>query len=137
MIPQRVTDSLLDVLRGAPRTVLLVVHVNHRREIDEAVAAGFQRLRQTGIPVLSQSVLLRGVNDSVESLAELFEALADCGVIPYYLHQLDRVAGAAHFEVPEPDGRTLVRRLRELLPGYAVPRYVRERAGAAFKEPLE
>jgi len=82
-------------------------------------------------------VLLRGVNDSVEAQAGLCERLVDLGVIPYYLHQLDRVAGAAHFEVAEETGRALVVELRRRLPGYAVPRYVRETAGGEYKEIIE
>ena len=89
------------------------------------------------MPVLNQAVLLRGVNDDVEVLAELFGRLVDLRVMPYYLHQLDRVAGAAHFDVPEDRGRELVRQLRARLPGYAVPRYVRDVPGAAHKVILE
>ena len=81
-------------------------------------------------------MLLRGVNDSVEVLAELSERLIDLGIKPYYLHQLDRVAGNAHFEVPEETGLSLMAELRKRLPGYAVPQYVREVPGEAFKVPL-
>jgi L-lysine 2,3-aminomutase len=105
---------------------IVAVHVNHPAEIDDAVAAALGRFVEAGIPVLSQSVLLRGVNDQVDVLAELFERLVDLRVMPYYLHQLDRVAGSAHFEVPEQRGMELVRQLRARLPGYAIPRYVRE-----------
>ena len=126
MVPQRVTDGLLAWLRGTRLATFVVVHVNHPAEIDQSVGEALTRLVEAGIPVLSQSVLLRGVNDRVEVLASLFERLADLRVIPYYLHQLDRVAGAAHFEVPEHEGIELVRQLRARLPGYAVPRYVRQ-----------
>jgi len=126
IVPQRVTDELLTWLRATRLTPFVVVHVNHPAEIDEAVGEALTRLVEAGIPVLSQSVLLRGVNDRVEVLAALFERLADLRVMPYYLHQLDRVAGAAHFEVPEHEGINLVRQLRARLPGYAVPRYVRQ-----------
>ena len=108
---------------------IMVVHVNHPAEIDEAVAAAFGRLVDAGIPVLSQGVLLRGVNDRLETLPTLYERLADLRVMPYYLHQLDPVAGAAHFEVPIAEGIALIRQLRARLPGYAVPRYVRETCG--------
>jgi L-lysine 2,3-aminomutase len=101
--------------------------------MDDAVAAALGRLVDAGIPVLNQAVLLRGVNDRVEVLAELCERLADLRVMPYYLHQLDRVAGTAHFEVPEATGVRLIEQLRARLPGYAVPRYVRERLGATSK----
>jgi EF-P beta-lysylation protein EpmB len=134
-IPQRVTDGLLACLRGR-LAVWMVVHVNHPAEIDRAVAEALGRLVDAGIPVLSQSVLLRGVNDRVEVLAELFERLADLRVVPYYLHQLDRVAGAAHFHVPEETGIDLLAALRARLPGYAVPRYVRETPGEPNKRVL-
>jgi L-lysine 2,3-aminomutase len=89
-----------------------------------------------GILVLNQSVLLRGVNDDADVLAQLSLRLVELRVMPYYLHQLDRVAGSAHFEVPVERGRAIVRELRSRLPGYAVPRYVREVAGEAYKVPL-
>ena len=135
VIPQRVTEGLLACLRGR-LAAWMVVHVNHAAEIDAAVAAALGRLVDAGIPVLSQSVLLRGVNDRVEVLAELFERLADLRVVPYYLHQLDRVAGAAHFYVPEATGIELLAALRARLPGYAVPRYVRETVGEPNKRVL-
>jgi L-lysine 2,3-aminomutase len=136
MIPQRVTGELLAWLRGTRLASLVVVHVNHPAEIDAAVAAALGRLLDAGIPVLSQSVLLRGVNDRVEVLAALYETLADLRVIPYYLHQLDPVAGAAHFEVAEATGIALINALRARLPGYAVPRYVRETRGGVSKQIL-
>lgn len=136
VIPSRITGELVDSVKGGAVPVIVVVHVNHPAEIDADVAAGFARLVDAGIPVLSQSVLLRGVNDRASVLAELFERLVDLRAMPYYLHQLDRVAGAAHFEVPAATGIALVQQLRTRLPGYAVPRYVREMPGGAFKEPL-
>ena len=136
MIPQRVTDDLLTWLRGTRLTPLVVVHVNHPAEIDAEVAAAFRRLIDAGVPLLSQGVLLRGVNDNVDTLVALYERLVDLGVMPYYLHQLDRVAGAAHFEVPVARGLELLAALRARLPGYAVPRYVRETTGGESKEVL-
>lgn len=136
MIPRRVTDELIRSIRGTRLTTIMAVHVNHPAEIDEEVARAFGRLIDAGIPLLGQTVLLRGVNDRTDVLAELFERLVDLRVMPYYLHQLDRVAGAAHFEVPEPVGRKLLAKLRSRLPGYAVPRYVRETQGVANKEIL-
>ena len=129
MIPQRVTGELLDWLRGSRLTPILVVQVNHPAEIDAAVAAALGRLVDAGVPVLAQAVLLRGVNDDLETLARLFRRLVDLRVMPYYLHQLDRVAGAAHFEVSPQRGRELIGQLRGRLPGYAVPRYVCETPG--------
>lgn len=137
VLPERVTEELLAWLRGTRLAPLVVVHANHPREIDGPVVTALARLVESGVPVLNQAVLLRGVNDNVESLAELSERLIDARVMPYYLHQLDRVAGAAHFEVSEERGRELVAELRRRLPGYAVPRYVREVPGAASKVGLE
>jgi len=133
VIPQRVTGELLAWLRGTRLSTLMVVQINHPAEIDGAVAAALRRLVDAGVPLLNQSVLLRGVNDRLDVLAELCERLVDLRVMPYYLHQLDRVAGAAHFEVPEATGIGLIEQLRTRLPGYAVPRYVRETPGAAGK----
>jgi EF-P beta-lysylation protein EpmB len=136
LIPQRVGDDLIAWMRNTGLAAIMVVHVNHPREIDEHVAAALGRLVDAGIPLLSQSVLLAGVNDDLEVLAELYERLADLRVLPYYLHQLDSVAGAAHFRVPLAKGKDLIAGLRARLPGYAVPRYVTEPQGAAAKEIL-
>ncbi len=136
VIPQRVGDGLLEWLLGTRLTPIVVVHANHPAELDAAVAGALSRLVDAGVTVLNQSVLLRGVNDDADVLAELCERLVDLRVLPYYLHQLDRVAGAAHFDVPLSEGRRLVNELRRRLPGYAVPRYVREVAGEPYKVPL-
>jgi EF-P beta-lysylation protein EpmB len=136
VIPQRVTAALVERLADSPLAVWLVIHANHPQEIDAAVAESLQRLRRSGIPLLNQAVLLAGINDRVEVLAELSRRLVDLGVQPYYLHQLDRVRGAAHFWVDVERGRWLVEQLRERLPGYAVPRYVVERAGEKSKTPI-
>ncbi len=136
MITERVTDELVAWLRGTRLTPVMVLHANHAQELDDAVAAAIARLADAGVPLLNQSVLLRGINDDVDVLAELCERLVDLRVMPYYLHQLDRVTGTAHFEVAESRGRRLVAELRRRLSGYAVPRYVREIAGAPHKTPL-
>ena len=136
VIPQRVDRHLLGWLRNSRLRPIVVVHANHPAEIDAAVAAALRRLLDAGITVLNQAVLLRGINDNVETLHWLCECLADLGVLPYYLHQLDRVAGAAHFEVPVDRGRELIAELRRRLSGYAVPRYVQEQAGQPYKQPL-
>ncbi len=137
VLPERVTDPLIEILREVGPTPIVVVHANHPQEVTGACAAALRRLVRSGVTVLNQAVLLKGVNDSTDVQAELCEALVDLGVIPYYLHQLDRVAGAAHFDVSEAIGRRLVAALRRRLPGYAVPRYVRETAGGEFKEIIE
>jgi EF-P beta-lysylation protein EpmB len=132
--PERVDDGLCALLAGtrfAPAAVVL--HVNHAAELDDAVRPAVRRLRATGAVLLSQSVLLRGVNDSVDALAALSEALGALGVVPYYLHVLDRVRGAAHFEVPDAEAVALLRALTDRLPGYLVPKLVREVVGEGAK----
>jgi EF-P beta-lysylation protein EpmB len=136
MIPQRVTDSLISWLRGTRLVGVVVLQINHAAEIDAAVAAALARLVDAGIPVLSQSVLLRGVNDSVAALSELFERLVDHRVVPYSLHQLDAVSGASNFLVDRAYGVALIEQLRAMLPGYAIPRYVRETPGGVSKQTL-
>ena len=134
--PERIDARLVDALAAFPVPVVLVAHVNHPRELGDASREAFARLREAGVTLLNQAVLLHEVNDDVEVLAELSEALFAQGVLPYYLHHLDPVAGAAHFAVPVETGRTLVASLRERLPGYLVPRFVVEETGEASKTPL-
>ncbi len=136
VIPQRVNDELLAWLTGTRLTPIVVLHANHARELDDDVAAAVRRLRAAGVLLFNQAVLLAGVNNEVQILADLSQRLIELGVAPYYLHQLDRVAGAAHFEVSVEDGLQIMDDLRSRLPGYAVPRYVREEPGAAAKSPL-
>jgi L-lysine 2,3-aminomutase len=136
VIPQRVTEELLDILRGTRLTAIVVIHANHPAELDDATCSALTRLVDAGVPVLNQAVLLAGVNDEAEALIDLSRRLVDLRVMPYYLHQLDRVAGAAHFEVPVERGIELIAQMRRALPGYAVPRYVQEVAGEAHKRVL-
>jgi L-lysine 2,3-aminomutase len=117
-------------------TPIVVVHANHPAEVAGDCRDALRELVTAGLTVLNQSVLLAGINDGVESLAELSLRLINVGVIPYYLHQLDRVTGTAHFEVPVARGLELIETLRARLPGYAVPRYVREVPGRPHKMPL-
>ncbi len=133
VLPERVDGGLLDWLGGVSFGTAVVVHANHANEIDGDVRAALARLRETGAALLNQSVLLRGVNDDSATLADLSEALFDAGVLPYYLHLLDKVQGAAHFDVPEARARALMAGLAARLPGYLVPRLVRELAGAPGK----
>jgi len=137
MIPERVTPALLDWLTRTRLAPVMVIHANHPAELQGDAAESVRTIVRAGVPVLNQAVLLRGVNDRVEVLAELSERLIDLGAMPYYLHQLDRVLGAAHFEVPVAVGLQIIEQLRLLLPGYAVPRYVREIAGEPYKVGLE
>lgn len=136
MLPERVDAGLLAWLRSLPWPVTVVVHANHANEFDATVDAAMAALRGIGATVLNQAVLLRGVNDSVDALADLCERGHIAGVIPYYLHQLDRVAGASHFEIDDVQALALHRALATRLPGYLVPRLVREIAGEPGKTPL-
>jgi EF-P beta-lysylation protein EpmB len=133
VLPSRVTTRLVALLAGARPACAVVVHSNHPAELDDSVAAALARLAAARSILLNQAVLLAGVNDSIEVLRELSERLVDLGVVPYYLHLLDRVSGAAHFEVPEPAAMALHAALRAALPGYAVPRLVREVPGERAK----
>ncbi len=136
VIPSRVTSGLVSMLQQRRCQPIFVVHANHPQEIAADCADALRTLVRAGLPVLNQAVLLRGINDSADTLEELSLRLVNLGVMPYYLHQLDRVAGAAHFEVPETVGVQLEAELRRRLPGYAVPQYVRETAGAESKLPV-
>lgn len=136
VLPERVDAGLLAWLRGLPWPVAVVVHANHANEFDAAVDAAMAALHDAGATLLNQAVLLRGVNDSVDALAALCERGYRAGVLPYYLHQLDRVAGAAHFEVEDARALALHAGLAARLPGYLVPKLVREVAGEPGKTPL-
>jgi EF-P beta-lysylation protein EpmB len=136
VLPSRVTTRLIELLRSARMTPVVVVHANHPAEIDQDCRDALRKLVTSGLTVLNQTVLLAGINDAGEALTELSLRLINVGVIPYYLHQLDRVRGTAHFEVPVSRGLELIAQLRTQLPGYAVPQYVREVAGELHKMPL-
>jgi EF-P beta-lysylation protein EpmB len=133
VVPERVDAGLLDLLGSTRLDTVVVVHCNHPNELDDGVARSLRSLRPRVGALLNQSVLLRGVNDTVEALALLSERLFECGALPYYLHLLDAVAGAAHFDVDADAGRALVAKLRSRLPGYLVPRLVRETPGELSK----
>jgi len=136
VLPERVDAALLDWLLGLPWPTAVVIHANHAREFDAAVDGALARLRSTGAVLLNQAVLLRGVNDSIEALVALSERAYAAGVLPYYLHQLDRVHGTAHFEVSDAQALALHRELAARLSGYLVPKLVREVAGDPGKRPL-
>ena len=137
VLPDRVTPALISMLQESRLTPIVVVHANHPHEIADDCERSLRHLVQSGITTLNQTVLLRDVNDNIDALAELCERLINVGVLPYYLHQLDRVHGAAHFETPESIGARLVAELRRRLPGYAVPAFVREIAGEPSKTLLD
>ncbi len=136
MIPQRVTKKLIEICQASRLKTVMVIHSNHAREIDSHVEQALAKLSGAGMTLLNQSVLLRGVNDQAATLIELSNRLIECGVLPYYLHKNDPVAGTAHFEVPVEHGVELIQQLRAELPGYAVPRFVQEIAGHVSKTVL-
>jgi EF-P beta-lysylation protein EpmB len=136
VLPERVDEALLAWLGRGRLQKVVVVHANHANELDGPVEDALRRLAGAGATLLNQSVLLAGVNDRGDALVDLSTRLFECGVLPYYLHMLDRVRGAAHFDVPADEARSLVRAAAARLPGYLVPRLVREEAGAASKTAL-
>ncbi len=136
VLPERVDAALLRWIAATRLAVVVVLHVNHANELDAATRAAFAQLEQAGARLYNQAVLLRGINDSTQALRELSEALFAARVTPYYLHLLDRVSGAAHFEISAAQARTLMDQLHTQLPGYLVPRLVREQAAAPYKTPV-
>ncbi|MDC0661677.1 EF-P beta-lysylation protein EpmB [Marinobacter sp. SS21] len=137
VIPQRICDELLAWMTATRLQVVLVVHINHPNELDSQTRHALNRLKAAGVTLLNQSVALRGVNDDADTLAALSEALFESGVLPYYLHAFDPVAGAHHFDVSDDEARQLVRTLVERLPGFLVPKLVREQPGRAGKTPID
>ncbi len=133
VLPSRVDAGLLRWIEGVKQPLVVVVHANHANEIDDSVRAALRELRVRNVTLLNQSVLLAGVNDSARALADLSEALFSAGVLPYYLHLLDRVNGAAHFDVDLERAGQLLGEVARLLPGYLVPRLAREVPGASAK----
>ncbi|GAA5648371.1 EF-P beta-lysylation protein EpmB [Vibrio proteolyticus] len=137
VIPARVTDTLCQLLATSRLQVVLVTHINHAQEIDDDLGNALRKLKVAGVTLLNQSVLLKGVNDNVDSQVALSEALFDAGVLPYYLHVLDKVQGAAHFFVSDDDARALMAGLIARVSGYLVPTLTREIGGRASKTPLD
>jgi len=137
VIPARITGTLAARFTRSSLQILLVNHINHAQEIGDDFRAAMKTLRQAGVTLLNQSVLLRGVNDNAHTLADLSNALFDAGVMPYYLHVLDKVQGAAHFMVSDDEARTIMRELLTLISGYMVPKQVREIGGEPSKTPLD
>ena len=133
VIPSRVDDQLLNWLGNTRLKPTLVLHINHANEIDEALRQGVDRLKKSGITVLNQSVLLKGINDNSDQLISLSEKLFDAGIMPYYLHMLDPVQGASHFDVSMDRAVEIFRQIQTELPGFLVPKLVQERAGERSK----
>ena len=136
VVPARVTAALCERLAASRLRCVVVLHANHANEIDETVDQAYRRLQAAGATLLNQAVLLRGVNDSAASQVALARRLFACGVLPYYLHLLDPVRGAAHFEVPSHEARGLLAEVASRLPGYLLPRLVREEPGGPGKTPI-
>lgn len=135
-IPERIHDGFIQKLQSLKKQLIFVVHINHVNELDEDIFFAIHKLQKIGIPVLTQTVLLKGVNNSSETLAVLFNSLINRGIIPYYLHQFDPVDGSMHFEVPIGEGKIIHQELLAILPGYAVPKYVQEIPHKQSKTPV-
>lgn len=125
-IPERIDDDFIRMLSCLDKQVIFVIHVNHPQELDNTIFFALKRVQKLGIPLLSQTVLLHRINDNVEVLASLFTNLSNQGILPYYLHQLDRVKGTTHFETKKERGLEIMKQLSAKLPGYCVPKYVQE-----------
>ncbi len=136
VLPQRITSALCAILQETRLNVVIVIHANHANEIGSEDKQALAHLREAGCTLLNQSVLLRGVNDTMPALKQLSESLFDAGVLPYYLHLLDPVSGAHHFDVPLAEGKQLITELRKQVAGYLVPKLVKEEAGKASKTPV-
>ena len=136
ILPSRVTPELVNMLQNFPLPVTTVLHINHPNELDESVATALHQLRHGNTHILNQAVLLKGINDSAETLKELCEKGFHMGILPYYVHQLDKVHGSAHFHVSREHALAIEEQLRKQLPGYLVPKFVTEIAGKESKMPI-
>ena len=136
ILPSRVTPELLEMLRNFPLPVTTVLHINHPNELDESVDAALHQLQHSNTQLLNQAVLLKGINDSTKVLKRLCEKGFHMGILPYYVHQLDKVHGSAHFQVCREDALEIQEQLRKQLPGYLVPKFVTEIAGENSKVPI-
>ncbi|MFI3154702.1 MAG: EF-P beta-lysylation protein EpmB [Methylococcaceae bacterium] len=134
VLPARITDEFINTLRLSPKQIIIIVHCNHANELNERVIAACNLLKNSGIALFNQSVLLKGVNDNAAVLGELSERLFSLGITPYYLHLLDKATGTGHFEVSEAKALALIRQVQAALPGYLVPKLVKEQAGTASKQ---
>lgn len=137
VIPNRIDHQMLDWIRASRLKVVMVLHINHGNEIDQQLALRLAELKQAGVTLLNQSVLLKGINDNADTLVELSEKLFEADVLPYYLHMLDKVKGAAHYDVGDQQARNLMSELIKRLPGFLVPKLVREIGGQPGKTPLD
>ncbi|MCQ9122252.1 EF-P beta-lysylation protein EpmB [Rodentibacter pneumotropicus] len=133
VIPQRITDEFCAILEKSRLQTVMVTHINHPNEIDELLAYAMKKLRNAGITLLNQSVLLKGINDDAQVLKNLSDKLFQIGILPYYLHLLDKVQGASHFLVGDNQAMAIYKTLQSLTSGYLVPKLAREIAGEPNK----
>ena len=133
VLPSRITHNLVNILRDSPLPIVIVSHCNHANELSKQVVTACFNLKQKNITLLNQSVLLKGVNNNLQALQELSEQLFASGILPYYLHLLDKAQGTAHFEVEQVEAIKIHQQLQQVLPGYLVPKLVKEQAGEAAK----
>lgn len=132
-LPERITPTLCNILKEATLPMMMAIHTNHPQEIDDYVRVALKKLSEAGVMLMNQSVLLKNVNDHADTLIELSEALFDAGVMPYYIHLLDKVQGAAHFDIPEAEAKAILWQAAQKLPGYLVPKLVKEIPGEKAK----
>ncbi|MFA0568309.1 EF-P beta-lysylation protein EpmB [Vibrio gallaecicus] len=137
VIPERITAELCETLESTRLQVVFVTHINHANEIDHELKGALSKLKQSGAILLNQGVMLKGINNSVEALTDLSESLFSAGVLPYYMHVLDKVQGAAHFYIPDTEAKHLFSGLIENVSGYLVPKLTREIGGRTSKTPLD
>ena len=137
VLPDRLSRAFVDWFTELPLQKVLVLHANHANEITDVLASKLDSLRKKGVTLLNQSVLLKGVNDSGRAITQLSEKLFDAGVLPYYLHVLDKVQGASHFNVSDEDARAIMEEAIKRLPGFLVPKLVREIGGQPGKTPID
>ena len=136
VIPQRITQTLSNLLSSSRLKVTIVFHINHPNEIDKHLIDAVEPLRRARIPLFNQSVLLKDINNCANTLAQLSEKLFDNGIQPYYLHLCDAVQRAAHFDIPESEAIKIVKEMMTILPGFLMPKAVREIGGESSKTPL-
>ncbi|MEX0961689.1 MAG: KamA family radical SAM protein [Simkaniaceae bacterium] len=135
-IPERIDSGFLDLIKKCPLSIIFALHCNHPKELDEEIKRNMLDVKNAGALLINQSVLLKGINDDIETLSALSFKLIEASILPYYLHQFDPIEGGSHFEVSIEKGLKLIEELRERLPGYAVPRYVQEIPHRKSKTPL-
>ena len=136
VMPERITKDFINIMKAVPLRKIMVVHANHPNELDLSIKKTMAKLKRADFTLLNQSALLKNINDNSETLIQLSEKLFDCGILPYYLNVLDKVRGTSHFDVPDETAKELVKKMREKLPGYLVPKLVREVPGEKNKVPL-